>query len=105
MKVYIVSVTIVLMRRNKLLNNKLSHITVLLKKNDKNRHRVIMKKCLSFFCSSLFLVLSVFCLKFFMQQYRLDYSSVDYDFLFERIFMFIMQRSLRASDCLQWLGI
>lgn len=66
-----------------------------------------MKKHSSFFCSSLFFLsyLLLFCLKFFMQQYRLDYSRVDYDFLFERIFMFIMQRSLCASDCLQGLGI
>lgn len=65
-----------------------------------------MKKHLDFFCSYFFLsFLLLFCLKFFIQQYRLDYSRVDYDFLFERIFMFIMQRSFCASDCLQWLGI
>lgn len=103
-KDYLVSVRIVLKRWKKPASNKLSYITILLKKLLKEcSWRNIWVSFVPLFFSFSWLLL--FCLKFFMQQYRLDYSWLDYDFLFERIFMFIMQRSLCASDCLQWLGI
>lgn len=91
-------------RQKKLPYNELSYITILLKKKKRLKQNDHEEALESLFLFSMSYIL-LFCLKFFMQQYRLDYNRVDYDFLFEGIFMFIMQRSLCASDCLQWLGI